>query len=382
MNATCNDQIQGERESTRSVISRPRDFARCGLASAAHRATTAVLVALALLLALAGCEIAGTAGEAGNLTFHDTTRAPGEFIQTNQEIDRSVAEGALLAMEVRQGGVRVTPSAAETSDDAVLSVVRVDGEAVLLRAKAAGQARVTVRAGDTEDSVVLRVSEIGQTTVHLYPAGELAADQTSLDVAEAVLLPGARIWGFVEQRGPSGEALTGYGATPCAVDAAGAAVRMGASDDGFTLDAPADKGDVETVVLSCGPTQVTMPLRTAEVATRLEAYDFFQETFGPSFDVEAGQSHYVIVLARDAEGRLVQGAAGEDVTVAVPDPSKPYVEVVDHTGQTELDQLIRQSRAVELRVSAGKDAHTLTLGWHGLTLDVTFTVVVRAVQTN
>lgn len=338
--------------------------------TARDRAALAVLGGLLVLAT--GCEIAGTGGEEGQFTFHDRTRGPGEFVQTDQQVDRAAAAGGLLHLGVRADGANVRPDDVTTSAPAVLKVEKLLEDGILLRAGQPGLARLTVRYGKTEDSIVLHVSEVGQTLVHLYPVGELPADEPALDVSEAVLLPGARLWGFVEQRAPDGQALTGYGATPCAADA-GATVDMNDESDRFTLDAPAAAGEASAVALTCGPTQVTLPLAAPEAAVALEAFDYFAGTFGPTFTAEAQQDRYIVVLARDAEARLVQGAAGEDVAVAVPEESKAYVEVVDHSDTAELSELLHTSRTVVLRFSEA-GTYTLTVGWHGLTQELTFEV--------
>jgi hypothetical protein len=327
------------------------------------------------LLFLAGCEVAGTGGEAGEFTFHDRTRGPGEFVQTDQQLDRPLATGAFLDLGVRARGAIVRPLQASSSDPDVVTVEELLADGVLLRAGRAGQARLTVGDGQTQDSLLVSVSEVGQAIVHLYPVGELAADQASLDVSEAVLLPGARIWGFVEHRAPDGRALTGYGASPCQSDA-GASVALDDDSDAFTLDAPGTAGAATAVQLTCGPTQVTLPLATADAATALEAYDYFGDRFGPQLEAEPGADRYVVVLARDAEGRLVQGSAGEPVHVTMADAVKPYVQVVEPPDSPELRRLLEGSRAVILRFSE-PGTYALTVGWHGLEQALTFVVAPR-----
>jgi len=325
------------------------------------------------LLSLAGCEIAGTGGEAGEFTFHDQTPVPGEILQTDQQLDRALAAGARLELGVRADGAAVQPREAVSSDPDVVKVEKLLPDGVLLLGGRPGQARLVVRDGRTEDSILLRVSEVGQALVHLYPVGELAADVSALDVSDAVLLPGARIWGFVEHRAPDGSELTGYGASPCSADAS-ATVRPDSDGDGFTLDAPATAPEGDAAVqLTCGPTQVTLPLAGPEVATRLEAYDYFGETFGPLLSAEPGADRYVVVLARDAEGRIVQGSAGEPVEVTLADAVKPYVQVVEPPDSPELLTLLEGSRTVILRFSEA-GTYDLTVGWHGLTQDLTFAV--------
>ena len=331
---------------------------------------TAVALVLVTALGSHGCFLGGTDGEEGNYVFYDGTPASGQVVNFDQELDRPMAVGAALTVAVREGSDRVTPDQAFSSEPGIISVESVDSAGIHLRAHRWGQARITMRKGTTTDTITMRAADIAQTVIHLYPIGELMASVAGLDSNEIVLTPGARIWGFVEQRGQDGEPLTGHGATPCAVSDRGAWVEAG-ENDRFTLDAPNQEGDL---VLSCGQTDLNLPVRSAATAVRLEAYDYLRLLWGPDFqDITLHQNVYLVLIARDAQGRIVQGADGKDVGIETAANLSPYVEDVTDDQTQEIQSTLRDSRGVVVRF-ATEGAVPIRARWNGLSADLTFQV--------
>ncbi len=338
-----------------------------------RRVSFAVAGGLWLTVLGFGACFEGTAGEEGHFTFHDLTKRPTGDIwgDEDQQIAGALALGATLRLRVRDDGAAFTPDGVSSSDPAVLAVVRNDGEGLVVRGERAGVAKLTVRRGDVSDSLTLRVAEVGQTVLHFFPIGEFVSDQPGLDVPELLLLPEAKVWGFIEQRDADGARLTGFGATPCTAGAGGGSVSMAADSDRFTLHAPADEG---TMSLTCGATTQELPVVAVATAVKLEAFDFLHEQFGPTFaDIDVGETLYLVFIARDAEDRIVQGSAGQAVTLVIPEASTALVEQKTDLGSPELNDLLFDSRATAVTV-AGPGSHPLTATWQGLSLEVTLTV--------
>ncbi len=276
-----------------------------------------------------------------------------------------------MNVRVQDGLEGFRPTKAESSNPNVLSVEELFETGVVVRGNAPGEAYLTVTRGSEEDAILIEVAEVGQTIIHLYPVGELAAGVKGLDTTEVVMTPRARVWGFVEQRDTSGQNLTGFGATPCEVDATEGGLVLNDNNDLFTLDAGYDTGQI---TLSCGETELILPVEEADAAVRLNGYDYLNRVEGPDFDsIAPGSRVYLVILAYDDQDRIVQGAAGEAVEVIIPEEYAPHVEVPDTAGSEELDAIMVFSRAIAIDFSTA-GSYDVTATWQGLSADMSFDV--------
>ena len=337
-----------------------------------QRRRTTIIAAAISLLGLAGLHcFEGTEGEEGHFTFHDLTPEAGQWVKTDQALNRPLAVGARLALVVRDGGQTFTPAEVSSSAPDVIAV-ESNGEDYLLHARRAGEARVSVRKGEDWDTVTVRSESIAHTEILLFPLGELMSDQ-DFAADGVVLTPGAKIWGFMEHRSSKGERLTGYGGGACTMDPGGGALFADDGSDRFSIQAPA----AETpLTLTCGEAALDLPVRAADSAVRLEAFSYLDGKFGPAFyDVARMQTQYVVLLARDAEGRLVQGAAGEPVTLDIPPDLANYVtERTYEDDSPELQELFASNRVVALDF-ARTGTYELTASWNGVPIELSFDVV-------
>ncbi len=329
------------------------------------------LALLVIALAVSGACFQGTEGEQGNFTFLDDTPEPGEILNLERQIDRPLAIGATMRVRLQEGGESFRPDRAASEDTGVLRVEGFFDQGVVVRGVAAGRSRLTVTRGGREDSLVLDVAGIGQTVLHLYPLGPLAQDVEGLDTTDVVLCPGARIWGFVEQRGLDGEALTGFGATPCALPGAQGHLDMDEVSDSFSLLATED---AEALTLSCGETTLNLPVVAPESATRLVAYEYLKGRYGPTFDeLATGDRIYLVLLAYDADERIVQGTGGLPAGLDIPAEVAPYVALPETTGAPELDELLADSRALAVDL-LGPGEHEVAGTWGALRAEITLVV--------
>ena len=331
-----------------------------------------IVTAALAFVGLAGLNcFEGTEGEKGNFTFHDLTPDAGEWVQTDQSLSRPLAVGARMKLEVRDNGRSFVPDEVRSSAPDVVAV-ETNAAGYVLRALRAGEARITVGRGEDSDTVTVRAEAIAQTAILLYPLGELAADGGFADDG-VVLTPGAKIWGFLQHWNAKGERLTGYGGGACTMDPNSGALFADEGSDRFSLQAPAEE---TPLTLSCGKAQVDLPVRSPDTAVRLEAYSYLKDEKGPAFiGVRRAQTQYIVVLARDADGQLVQGAAGEPVTLELPAEHQNYVtERTYDEDSAEMQSLFESNRVIALDFARTGQVE-LTVGWHGLALDLVFEVV-------
>ncbi|HAN30373.1 MAG TPA: hypothetical protein DCQ06_02135, partial [Myxococcales bacterium] len=162
---------------------------------------------------LSGCQL-GTAGDSGELRFRDLTRYRSQQLFTDAKLDRPLALGAKMTIEVSAAfGAPVSIKQLTVKPQGLLSV-SVTNSRVEIKAQALGTANLKLVTSDgTEDSVSLEV--VKPTSWSLIPSPWIALMPLPAEMWKQglKLMMKSRMTVYGEALGNTGQRLMGHGAS-------------------------------------------------------------------------------------------------------------------------------------------------------------------------
>ncbi len=327
-------------------------------------------------LSLLACQL-GTGGSEGNFTFSDQT--PDLEVDLRNEVDKSIAAGGRLKLQVKDSaGKAVSIAQAASDDEAVLKVVSTGEGVVVVEGVAPGAAELTVTDDfGTSDRIELDVAAIASTKVHVLPWTPLLALPERLFEGGFAILPDAPVEIFAEHRDASGQALGGFDAQPWSLsEGASASITERDASDFATLKAGPTP---EAFSLLRGELALPFETVTEDTPKALQLYSQSQDV-GPSgpdatLEIEAGRAHFMHVAAFLEDGRYLVGSGSTPIEITIGDdavgilelgatPQSAAEEIEDDEQADDLARILANGRAFVLSAQNTGES-TVTISWLG-----------------
>ncbi|MBN1947359.1 MAG: hypothetical protein JW797_16940 [Bradymonadales bacterium] len=334
-----------------------------------------ILVIATALAALADCTM-GSEGIEGNLLFFDLTRKPGDPLNLSQTMNRPVAEGASIDIEIKDNQrLEAVITSASSSNEAVLTVQNTLRNVAQLAAEGTGNAFLEVTAGGQSDSIALSVSAIASSEIDILPWGEVFLLPASVYAGGVAMTPDSNTSLFLRHRNANDQVLTGYGARALSVEPAGATLTPTDGSDFFTLKAMNETGTV-TVSTDDAQEQIEVLELSAIVSVTLNDVSANGLVVPSSFSAPVGSRWYTLG-AYTEDGRFVIAPFDDTFEVDIEEDSMIHLELVEVTSE-QGSYLLEDSRAFFLDFKLEGTAY-FTVRW--LDFELPFSVLITAEET-
>lgn len=341
-----------------------------------------IIVGTLIAMMMAACTL-GSSGGNGNFSFLDPT--PSLELDINDKVDRPLAAGALLKLEIRDGGELVAIDNAATNDSAVLEVVDTGDGVVVVRGVGAGRTELTVTdLSGREDFITLNVAEPTNTEIVVLPWDRLLPLPDRLFTDGIALLPDSPLEVFALYTDSDGDALTGFGVHDWSLsDGTEATVSPKDSSDFATLRSGVAP---QTYTLSRGDAaSIDLETITEDQIERLEIYSHTDDAGpvapGTALEIEAGRFHIMHVAAYLTDGRYIVGGGSTPLDVTAAEDAVGVLEIQEtpatlaaNPDDEDLARILANGRAFTLNTQ-NTGSTTVTVDWLGKTTTFDITVV-------